>query len=298
MEKNANYFVVGVFVSAAMLGIFLFLIWLASPHDEHKYDYYTVAFTDSVSGLEVGSDVTYKGVKVGKVAKLRLVPSNSELIEADIGVDKTTPVRAHTKATLDMQGITGLVRIELSTDNNDADPPARAAGEKYPVLQGKGSKLYQALEDLPDIAQKILSISTKLDKFLDDNTIASMKQTAQNIERMTRDLNGVLSQQNVDHVSHMLGNLSATSDKLPDMVDRLQKTAAQMDAAAASLNGIISRNKGNINQFAAQGLPQLTAVSHEAKGAATSLRSLADKLKDDPSRLLYQPSSNGVEIPK
>jgi phospholipid/cholesterol/gamma-HCH transport system substrate-binding protein len=298
MEKNAHYFVVGVFVTGALLGAFMFLIWLASPHDERTYDYYTVEFKASISGLEEGSSVEYKGVKVGKVMKMRLAPANSEIVYVDIGVDKTTPVHTHTKAMLETQGITGLVRIELATKQDDAGPPERREGQKYPVLEGEGSKLYQALEDLPDITNKILDISKKFDQFLDDQTVAALKQTVQNAQNMSKDLNGLLSPSNVTHMSTMVDNLTASSAQVPDMIDHLKKTADQMDAASASLNGILTRNKGHIDQFASEGLSQITAVSREAKGTANSLRGLADKLKSDPSQILYQPSSRGVEIPK
>jgi phospholipid/cholesterol/gamma-HCH transport system substrate-binding protein len=298
MEKSASYFTVGVFVTVSLVGVFLFLIWLASPHDERTYNYFTVEFKDSISGLEEGSGVEYKGVKVGKVMKMRLNPANNEEVYVDIGVDKSAPVRAHTKAMLETQGITGLVRIELATKQDDNDPPTRQEGQKYPVLQGEGSKLYQALEDLPDITNKILDITKKFDQFLDDQTVASLKQTVRNAQNMSKDLNGLLAPPNVEHVSTMLDNLSTTSTQLPDMIDHLKKTADQMDAASASLNGILTRNRGHIDSFASEGLGQITAVSREAKGTATSLRGLADKLKNDPSQILYQPSSRGVEIPK
>jgi phospholipid/cholesterol/gamma-HCH transport system substrate-binding protein len=298
MEKSANYFIVGLFATGTILAIFLFLVWLASPRDEKDYDFYTVEFSDSISGLEEGSNVEYKGVKVGKVMKLRLAKGNDELVYADIGVGKDTPVRAHTKVTLETQGITGLVRIEMATANDDRDPPPMKEGEKYPVLQGEGSKLYKALEDLPGITEKILSIATKFDGLLDDPTRAALKQTALNIENMSRDMNGLLSPPNVANVSAMIGNLSVSSAQVPEMVDHLKRTADQMDAAAANLNGIIARNKGHINRFAAEGLPQITAASREAKGTAASLRGLADKLKDDPSQIIYQPSARGVEIPR
>jgi phospholipid/cholesterol/gamma-HCH transport system substrate-binding protein len=298
MEKSANYFIVGLFTTGTILAIFLFLVWLASPKDEKDYDFYTVEFSDSISGLEEGSNVEYKGVKVGKVIKLRLDKENDELVYADIGVGKETPVRAHTKVSLETQGITGLVRIELATRNDDRELPQKKEGEKYPILHGEGSKLYKALEDLPEITEKILSIATKFDGLLDDGTRAALKQTARNIENMSRDMNGLLSPPNVANVSAMISNLSVSSAQVPELVDHLKKTADQMDAAATNLNGIIARNKGHINRFAAEGLPQITAASREAKGTAASLRGLADKLKDDPSQIIYQPSARGVEIPR
>ena len=286
-------------MTSAVLGLVLFLVWLVSPHDDRKYDYYTVAFADSISVLEAGSDVEYKGVKVGKVMMLRLVPGDSERIDVDI---RGQPGHARSRP---YQGFAGDARRSPALSASSSLPPtttrplpSRPDGEKYPVLRGEGSRLYKALEDLPDITAKILDIARKFDGILDDDTVGALKQTALNVQNMSRDLNGLLAPVNVSNASTLIGNLSASSAQVPEMIDHLKKTADQMDTASASLQGIITRNKGNIDRFASEGLSQISAASREAKGTASSLRGLADKLKDDPSQLFYQPSSRGVEIPK
>jgi phospholipid/cholesterol/gamma-HCH transport system substrate-binding protein len=298
MERTAHYFIVGLFVTATLLALVIFLIWLAGARDQRSFDMYTVEFRDSISGLEEGSNVQYKGVKVGKVMKLRLVPADNELVLVDIGVDKETPVNAETNVTLEAQGITGLVRLEMSTANENAGPPPQREGYPHPVLQGKGSRLYKALEDIPAITEQVLAISEKLNKFLDDPTLASLRQTVLNAETMSRDLNGVLSRPNVANISMSLDNLAESSEQFPALAERFTRAAQEMESAAGVLNGILSRNRGSINRFASEGLSQITAASREARGTALSLRGLADKLKDDPSQLLYQPNSRGVEIPK
>jgi phospholipid/cholesterol/gamma-HCH transport system substrate-binding protein len=224
MEKSAHYFIVGLFVTLTVLAFIGFLIWLAGPHNKEDYNFYTVEFTDSISGLEEGADVQYKGVKVGKVMKTHLVPGKNELVRVDIGVDKSTPIRAHTKVVLQMQGITGLIRMEISTEENDTAPPEQRAGLEYPVLHGEGSQIYKALDDLPVITAQVSEISKKV-------------------------------------------------------------------------NGFLTRNRANIDRFASDGLSQFTAASHEIKTTAASARKLADKLNENPSQILYQPSKSGVEIP-
>ena len=67
MEKSANYFVVGVFVSVTLVALVGFVIWIAGTHNTGHVDRYTIYFTDSVSGLTDAAVVKYKGVDVGKV---------------------------------------------------------------------------------------------------------------------------------------------------------------------------------------------------------------------------------------
>lgn len=225
MEKSAKYFTVGVFVTVTVFLLVSFLIWLAGPHDKSDYKFFTVEFTDPVTGVEEGADVLYKGVKVGKVMKMGMVPNNSELIRMDIGVDKSTPVRAHTQVVLQAQGITGLVRLEMATANSDTEMPQKRDGLQYPVLVGEGSRLEKAMNDIPAITSKMSDIMGRVDN-------------------------------------------------------------------------IIIRNRANIDRFSSQGLSQFTEASQEIKGTAASLHKLSDKLDDNPSQILYQPSAHGVEIPQ
>ena len=214
MEKTAHYFLVGIFTASVLLLLTGFLIWMAGPHDRKNLVYYTVEFRDSISGLEEGSKVKYKGVDVGKVMSTYLLPGDTQHVYVNMGVDKYVPVRSKTKAMLETQGITGLVQLELSTAENDTSPPETRPDMRYPVLQGEGSKLYQALEDLPVITAQILEMTDKFNNALDPATVSAIR--------------------------------SAIAD-----------------------------------------------TGHMAKSAST----LVDKLKDDPSQLIYKPSSRGVEIP-
>src|SRR4051812_37884379 len=89
LEKDAHYFIVGVFVTLGFLALVGFCIWLISPHEDHKLAHYTVYFNDtSVSGLNEGSGVHYRGVAVGKVEKMHLSHDRTDLIKVDIAVSE------------------------------------------------------------------------------------------------------------------------------------------------------------------------------------------------------------------
>lgn len=152
MEKDGHYFLVGVFVFTAFFALVGFSIWLQSPRDVAEYDRYTVYFTGSLSGLEQGSDVLYRGVKAGKVENLRLSPDNPEIIKADIAIHKAIPVRAETRVLLNSRGITGMFYLELATARGDKTPVRKIKGEKYPVLDGKGSPVTELLENMAEFS--------------------------------------------------------------------------------------------------------------------------------------------------
>lgn len=298
MEKDAKYFVVGVFVSLCLAGLLAFVIWIAGKHDNHDYVHYTVYFTDSVSGLKEGATVSYKGVDVGKVTNIRLAHERKDLIKADIEVINTTPVRAKTNASLAVLGVTGLVFMDLTTDADDTQPVPRIKGEPYPVLQGNGTQLAKLFQDIPAITQQVLEMARKINKLMDDRNMESLDATLSNVQEMTHSINALLSAENVANVSITLDNFSHSSEDLKDMVQRFEKTADEIDKTVASINRVVTKNEGNVNRFGQDGLNQITSMTREAQKTAESIRRAADKLNQDPSQILYKPSNQGVEIAK
>lgn len=298
MEKDAKYFLVGLFVSAGLLALCFFSIWLAGSHDNNNYDRYTVYFTDAVSGLNEGAAVQYKGVAVGRVADIRLSETRQDLIKVDIEVEENTPISADTEVNLNMQGITGLVYVELRTEVGENTPVPRVEGERYPVLKGSGTNLAKLLQEIPEITRQVRDLAEKFNTLMSEENIASLTRTISNVETMSRDLNGLLSEANVASVSEMVNNFSASSRSIEEVAAKFEKTADEIDKAVASISKVVSKNESNINKFSQDGLEQITSMSRETRRMAESIRKIADKLNEDPSQLIYKPNDPGVEIPK
>lgn len=298
MEKDANYFAIGMFVSIGLLAMIGFLIWLAGTHDNRHYQDYTIYFTDPVSGLNEGANVLYKGVAVGKVMKIRLAPERKDLIKVDIEVGDTTPIRAGTKATLAMQGITGLVYIELTTEVNDTSPVPTVPGERYPVLKGSGTQVAKLLQDIPEISKQVMAITQKLNDLLDKDNMANLSQTFENVEHMTRDLNGLLSEENVANASNALQNISNASNNLTGIMTQLEQTTSNVNATLHKVDSLVVQSAGNVNNFTRNGLDEITETTRETRKMTESIRKTADKLGQNPSQIIYQPQPHGVEIPQ
>lgn len=296
MEKQSRYVIIGLFVSASLLALTMFIIWLAGTYDSRNYERYTIHFRDPVSGLKNSAIVQYRGVDVGRVTDVRIAPGNNGLVKVDIEVDSTTPIYRSTEASLAQQGMTGIVYIDLSTQEGDREPPVVSDGERYPVIHGRGTQLSRLFQDVPKISQQILALTEKLNTVFDEENVSSLQQTFKNVEMMSRDLNGLLNEENIHNTSIALRNIAATSESIDDLVERFNHTADEIDKAVEALSGVITDNRGDIDRFAGSGLRQITEMSRETRRMAESVRRLADKLEQDPSRLLYQPNYRGVEI--
>lgn len=298
MEKNSHYFIVGLFVSISFLALVVFTVWLTGTHDSHHYNKYTIYFRDPVSGLQQSANVQYRGIDVGRVTNVRLAAGRSDLIKVDIEIDENTPITAKSDASLATLGITGVVFITLTTPEGDKTPPQRIEGEKYPVIEGRGTQLSKLFQDIPAISKQVLEVTQKLNSVLNDENMQALDQTFKNVQSLSKDLNGLITDQNVANVTTSLDNIAKASENANDIVNKFNHTADQIDQTVKNLNDIVERNRGNIDKFAGDGLNQITEMSRETKDMARAMRRLADKLEQNPSQILYKPGSQGVEIKK
>ena len=113
MEIRARYVQVGAFTLAVLVAGFAFVYWLNNAGALRNRAVYSVQFESSVSGLLKGSAVLFNGIRVGEVTRLELDAAYSRQVLATIAVDRTTPVRTDTFATIDFQGLTGSPVIAL-----------------------------------------------------------------------------------------------------------------------------------------------------------------------------------------
>jgi phospholipid/cholesterol/gamma-HCH transport system substrate-binding protein len=109
METRSNYVMVGTVTVALLVGVLLFIVWLAGLSNKATkcYDIY---FAQGVGGLNKGSNVSFSGVPVGQITKISLLPNRPEFVWVRVEVDEQTPVLQGTTAQIKGVGFTGARR--------------------------------------------------------------------------------------------------------------------------------------------------------------------------------------------
>ena len=146
MDRDANYVAVGAFVLLVTAMAVSFVFWYTNLQDKHVYLRYEIYFQGTVSGLTPGSPVRYLGVDVGKVARILIDPQqrNRVLVIADI--EASAPIDGRTRASLTLQGITGLLYIDLEQDRKATAPGVLAEGLHFPGHSLRTVGLRRAVE--------------------------------------------------------------------------------------------------------------------------------------------------------
>jgi len=311
MERDANYTAVGAFVIllAAMAGLFVY--WYSDSREHRDYERYEIYFQGSVSGLAVGSQVRYLGVDVGRVVRIRVDPRAADRVQVLADIDAAAPVSERTLAQLSLQGVTGLLFVDLQQIKPGADVMPRVLSEKFPVINSVRSDFDVFLATMPDVAGRARELLARLQVLLSEENTAAVSSTLANLKASTDGLPATMKQvgllvaelrMTADETRGFVQNLQGAANVLgPDLaksVEKLRDTTQNVAAMSAKLDQMAAENRGDLRAFTRDSLPEVDRTLREARAAADEMRALMRQLSEDPSRVLYQPRSRGVEIPR
>src|SRR3974390_2800968 len=193
MDRDANYVAVGAFVLLVLAMAVSFVLWYTNQRDKQIYLRYEIYFPGTVSGLAQGGPVRYLGVDVGKVARIMIDPDqrNRVLVYADI--QATAPIDGRTQASLSLQGITGLLFIDLQQDHNGTGPPGPLPeGLHYPVLRSVPSDFAVHLSNLPALSAHLVELAGRINQVFSDENVRAFRATLENTRLASERLPGTL----------------------------------------------------------------------------------------------------------
>lgn len=217
METEPHYFRVGLYMILLTLGLAIFAAWLMSDgiDDSRQYRIY---FSESVSGLSVGSPVKYRGVSVGQVTDIVIDKKDPRLIRTTVNIGHNTPVKVGTVAGLKLQGITGTVYVELT----GSEPSAQDLEDAYPdrkiqVIPSQASSISALMNQLPQILDKLSRFADQLAKIATDENVENFSNTLTNLNALTGNLNAV--------AKSTKGNIIESTEQMSGTMTNLRKAS-------------------------------------------------------------------------
>jgi phospholipid/cholesterol/gamma-HCH transport system substrate-binding protein len=270
-----------------------------------------VYFEGSVSGLERGAQVRYLGVDIGRVYSMRIDPRDSSRVQVLVDLDSSAPVSAKTVAELSLQGVTGLLYMDLIQDTGTRRLTKAVESEKYPVIRSARSSFDVLLASLPDLVGVASDVAVRASRMLSDKNIASVSNALANIDKASSTLPQTLRevQSLVAELRDAAGDIRGVAQQANSVIEkagpevttamtRVRAVADNLANASERLDKLVEENRQDIRSFTREGLPELERFLREGRSAAREFRELSRSLKEDPSQLLYQPVPTGVEIPR
>ena len=311
MERDANYVAVGAFVLLLAAMAVGFVLWYSETGDRRSYQRYEIYFDGSVFGLSEGGSVRYLGVAVGRVVRIGLDPRDSSRVRVIADISEDTPITGNTVARLALQGVTGLLFIDL----RPADPGKRRNPPvpqiRYPVIPSERSDFDVFVSSLPDTVAKASEVLNRLNAMLSDGNLQAIDATLHDVSAAAAGLPGTVADtrkllaQLEATAAEMRGAASdvrgVTADAAPELRQsalRLREASERIAQLSGRLDALVAANQASLSRFAGPGLDDFQALVTDLRRTSESLQRLGRRLEEDPSRLLYQPATHGVEIPK
>jgi phospholipid/cholesterol/gamma-HCH transport system substrate-binding protein len=311
MEREANYAAVGAFVVAVIVVAVLFVYWYSDAREHRDYTRYEVYFDGSVSGLSRGAAVRYLGVDVGRVYTMNIDPRDSSRVQVIVDIDSSAPISSKTVAELSLQGVTGVLFIDLIQNSGNRRLTSNVPSLKYPVIRSARSNFDIFLSSLPDLVALASDLVERASGVLSDENIAKISSTVDNIEKASSSLPGAATE-----LKALLADLRTTTAEIkattasirhvsdgagPELkiaMERLRVVADNLANASSRLDLLITDNRRDLRAFTRDGLPEFESLMREGRAAANEIRELSRSLRQNPSQLLYEPADKGVEIPR
>jgi len=310
MERNANYGLVGLVSLILFVGLVVFVFWLAKLQFTRDYDVYDILFTEPVRGVSEGGEVHFNGIKVGEVTKLALDRRDPSRVIARIRVTSETPIRVDSRATLEPQGVTGVNYIQLT-----AGTPSKkllkdtVPKDVVPVILSQKSTLSDLIEGGGTVLSRTIEALDRVNRVLSDENIRTFTATLNDVQAVSAELRErkeviadadralQSAQQAADSVTKLA---NSTNDLVNGDGKRTLKEAAdaatQVKAAATDARTMIGKLEGPTSDFAANGLPQLTATIVQLQQSAEALERLTNEIQQNPRGLVGKAPAKEVEV--
>ncbi|GLR62888.1 MlaD family protein [Marinospirillum insulare] len=187
MNPKINYTLVGGFVVLLILAGLFFIGYMTQDSRNTDRVAYVTYFYDSVSGLNERAAVKYRGVPVGYVEKISLVNDPEERVKLSLRLDNDLPIRKSTFATLQFQGITGLLFIDLHT--SDTQGERLETSEKQPAtIASQSSRLGEITEKVDVALQNFNQLTKSLNQLTDQLSVLTNQRMQQQVSSLLTSL--------------------------------------------------------------------------------------------------------------
>lgn len=309
MNNKVNYTLVGFLVLLGMFSMAGFSYWLIQPADEEEVKKYSIFFDESVLGLNYEAPVKYRGIEVGKVTKLRISKDNSQQVEVQITVLKTTPIKTSTRAKLTSQGITGLSYINLTMGENHAPLLTEKGDAEYPVIKTTPSFFETIEQSFGDVSTNLSKTLNGTQKLLNDENQKQISILLARSAGVMSQIEKTLNDDTVKHIQNTMKNLDAASVKLNTMMPKIEefasnsvewenKIASSFTAIMGSYNGIkttmdvfraaMESGDFNIKAMTDDIVPTMNNTFLEVQQLMIKLESILDQYERSPGDILFK----------
>jgi phospholipid/cholesterol/gamma-HCH transport system substrate-binding protein len=265
MVTRAQKIRLGIFLTIS-ISILLIAIGIITGSRllKKRVTYYIRYKEISLTGLEIGSPVKYRGLRIGRIEDMYIDENDVTSIIVEITIDPKTPIKEDNEAVIDYLSIAaGLKMIEIQGGTNESKrlPPnsfIKAGQSLVDTITGKAEVITEKLELIlnnfveltaPKRQDKLYQLIDKTTKTLEsfqtllDTNQVSIFHTIKNVERFSTYLDSFMVTSNlaINDIRKV-----TQSPKLITTVDNVEKITTELQQA--NLSDLITKLANAVEQ--------------------------------------------------
>ena len=327
MNNNTKLFRLGLFVIAAILLIIAAVVILVGPSLTKPKTIAETYFKYSISGLEVGSPVKFRGIQVGEVKEIPLsteaypksaqdVISNLNSVAVvrmqlnlpadSVNQELNTYIKEGLRTQTQLAGITGSLYISLEF----LDP------EKYPAdsIPFTWHPEYSYIPSAPSLSNEVIENVKNFLAGLDEmdiekyvsNTLPAINSLIVNLNRIAESINATTVQDIGTNLNTLLTN---TDTKISEIdIQSLNELIGQLDVAAKNFGDMAQKTNTRklvdsltqlsqrLNGLVGNNQYEVQKIIANINRITQNLQSLSRELVNDPSALFVPPKSSTEKV--
>jgi phospholipid/cholesterol/gamma-HCH transport system substrate-binding protein len=228
MEAEARYTFVGASVLVLIAALVAGVLWLKNIGGRDNFQRFAIHFEkQALDGLEIGGDVSLRGIKVGRVEDYALFGDTSNQVRVAVRVDRRAPVRTDTVAVITRNFVTGIAAITLVNRDPPGEPLVRVPeGESLPVIAEGRSDLDEITGRVNKVGEMASEALANIKQLLDADNREAVRLTLQNLRDLSAGLNT------------RLGTLDSTLARVGSAATELGKGAAELGRSGGRIASV------------------------------------------------------------
>jgi phospholipid/cholesterol/gamma-HCH transport system substrate-binding protein len=259
MEARVSHLAIGALMLLLVCSISALLVWSSKSTEQNPAEHY-IRFAGSVAGLDVGSSVLLGGIPIGRVTSVRTDPQDTSLARVDISVNGAAPIYSGSKATMELQGISGNVLVDISRGGRMHDRRLRPGEEIAAVAD----------HILANIEKLRIQIATETPAF--NSIVAESNDAAVQIRRAWEEF-----QQESRSIDPLKAAAKAAQKETQDLT-------SNFSGIETNLSQFIEDNRQPIHDFSSSGYSQISPMISELHQLGRNLERLWTEVRQDPAR--------------
>lgn len=295
METRAHHVLIGAFTVVVVALAVLFALWLGKSSLSKQHHYYDIVFTEAVTGLSTGSPVQYNGIQIGQVSQLKLDPRDPRKVLARIQVAADTPIKVDTRAKLGLLGLTGVAFVQLTGGAPDSPQLMPTPENPVPVIKSESSALTKLLASGSDVVTNLNGILDRLGRIVSQQNVDRISHTLKNIDQTTttlaaerEDLRQLIQQ--ASEASVQLNRTLAGANKLVNgpalaTLQQAQAAMASLQQTTKTLNDLLAENRDSL-QSGLRGVDQIGPTLRQLRATLHDIQQVTNQLQANPAAYL------------